>query len=414
MCEKAPVRASLLIITLGSASVLAKPMILEIKTLPASPHAALAMLAKEKPGAFRRQLVSAIETKVREKGAPVNEVNAVDEMTLATFGKIFEELAAPTDVWDWSGQDGTPHGEVLMRKTVKLRPGVTSSALSKAFTVTPKGKRIDRGYADSSLTVEVSVAKSEQDFYVEVEQRRHWVAIVWPVVAFDNVARVAVQFLSPGTSESPAAHHERPLWIAFFKLEHEWQFADLEPYTALEQRLQESNVLPADPKEKLTEAQKQLVLAMRMNDLKAINPARAVLSAAELKLVSLEGLTESPVDAKHLAWLEPWRDDPNALARGVALLRLAQLGGKVTAPELASVVEQVRALAVQAEALTALGKLLETSTEPLSETDKAQLSKSSSDVIKAQAGIAEVKPPTSAATFFKKTSGGWAPLHPAR
>jgi hypothetical protein len=407
------VRALLLFASIWSTAVVAKPVIIDIKTVPSTPRAALAMLAKEKPGPFRRQLVAAIEARVREKGTPVTDVSAIDEMTLATFGKIFEELAAPTDVWDWSGQEGAPHGEVLSRKTVKVRPGTTSSALSKAFTVTPKGKRMDRGFSDMAMTVEVSVAKSDQDFFVEVEQRKHWVAVVLPVVAFDNVARVAVQFLSPGTSESPAAHHERPLWVAFFKLDHDRQFAHLEPYTALEQRLQESNVLPFDPKEKLTEAQKQLVLTMRMDDLKAINPARGTLSPAELKLVSLEGLTESPVDPKHVAWLEPWRTDENPLARGVALLRIAQLGGKVSAPELASVVEQVRAGAVQTEALAALGRLLDGSTEMLSETDKAQLTKNSTDAIKSLAGIAKLNA-SGKVSFFKQSAGGWAPLRAAK
>jgi hypothetical protein len=414
VCEKHLVRLLTFALAVSSFASLAKPpMMIEIKNLPGSPHAALAMLPKEKPGPFRRQLVTLVEAKLREKGTPFTDADAIDTMVTGTFAKIFEDLAAPTDVWAWTGDEKDPRGDVLIRKTVKLMPGVTTTTFGKSFTVSPRGKRVDRAFLNTPCTVDVSVAKSEQDFFSEVESRGNWVALVHPVATFDKVARVAIQFLSPAKGENGAARHERPLWVAYFTLDtKDPQLALFEPYLATEQKLQESNVLPADPKEKLVDSQKQLVLAMHLMDLRLINPSRKSLTPAELKYVQLEGITESPVDARHVAWLEPWRTDENALTRAVAVLRIAQLGGTVTVPEVVFILEHVRAVQVQAEAFGLLGKLLDASTQVVSETDKAQLSKHGADDIKAQGDVAKVRL-GGRVTFYRQGKTGWVLLVPA-
>jgi hypothetical protein len=390
-------------------------MMLELKSVPASPKAVLALLPKEKPGPFRRQLVSALDAKLREKGTPTDDADAIDALTTLMFERIFEDLAAPTDVWSWSGDEGLPRGDVLIRGTVKLMPGHTSTGFVKSFTVSPKGKRIDRGYLNTPCTVEVSVAKSVADWFEEVEARGKWVAALQPVVVSEGIARVAVQLLSPGKAgELP--RHERPLWVGFFKQEKPgapWQPGHFEPYVALEQKLQESNVLPPDPKEKLTEAHKQLVLAMRMFDLELINPARKTLSPSELKLVQLDGLTDSPVDAKHVAWLEPWRKAEAPLVRAVALLRIAQLGGTVSGEELLFVLEAVKASAVQAEALGALNRLVEASKAKVSAADRTALARNPDDDVKVLKGLARVRSGRES-TFYKQVSTGWAPVNLAK
>jgi hypothetical protein len=203
------------------------------------------------------------------------------------------------------------------------------------------------------------------------------------------------------------------LWVAYFTLDaKDPQLALFEPYLATEQKLQEANVLPADPKEKLVDAQKQLVLAVHLMDLRLINPLRKTLTATELKYVQLEGLTESPVDARHVAWLEPWRADENDLTRAVTVLRIAQLGGTVTVPEVVFILEHVRAVQVQAEAFALLGKLLDASTQTVSETDKAQLAKHGADDIKASGDIARVRL-GGRVTFYRQGKSGWSLLVPA-
>jgi hypothetical protein len=373
------------------------------------------MLAKEKPGPFRRQLLTALEARLREKGAVLSDTASTDVLAGLMFGKIFDELAAPTEVWSWSSEDGPPHGDVLIRKTVKVMPGVTSGAFLKTYTVSPRGKRIDRGFLNTPCTLEVSTAGSEAEWFDEVEQKSGWVASVQPVLVSENVARVAVQLLSPGRAEVPSARHERPVWIGFFQREKdgaEWTLALFEPYTALEQKLQETNALPADPKEKLVDQQKQLLLSLRMHDLSLVNPARKVLAAQELKYVQLDGLTESPVDAKHLAWLEPWRAAPNPLQRAVAVLRLHQLGGAVSPEELLGVLDTVRALAVQAEALGAIGQLVESSKEVASAEDVAALAKNGEEV-KTFKTVARVRG-AGKPVYYRRTAKGWAIIAPAK
>lgn len=381
------------LLALVACAASAKPVMLEIKSIPASPRAALAMISKEKPGPFRRQLITALEARLREKGSVLNEPESVDALAALMFGKVFDEMAAPTEVWSWSGDEGLPRGDVLIRKTVKLMPGATSKNFSKSYTVSPKGKRIDRGFLNTPCTLEVSVAKSDTDWYSEVEEKGGWVASLAPVQVSENVARVALQLLSPGKSGAVAPRHERPVWVAFFTRENDhadWSLALWEPWLVLDQKLQESNVLPADPKEKLVDQQKQLVLALRMHDLSLINPNRRVLTAHELKFIQLDGLTESPLDAKHVAWLEPWRKAEHPVVRSVALLRIAQLGGTVSADELTSVLDNARALPLQAEALGAVAHVLDASKEPVSAEDRKALSKFGDD-IKVVKGLARVR-----------------------
>jgi hypothetical protein len=411
------VPAVMSLVLAASPALAGKPMFIEIKSVPASTKAALAMLPKEKPGPFRRQLLVAVESKLREKGTPLDDADAIDAMTTALFERVFDEMAAPTDVWAWSGEEGLPRGDVLIRHTVKLLPGQNSTGYLKSFTVSPKGKRIDRAYLNTPCTVDVSVAKNPADWFAEVEGREGWVAALHPVLVSEGVARVALQLLSPGRGEPPAARHERPLWVAFFKQDAAgapWQLAHFEPYTAVEQKLQESNVLPlTEGKEKLVDQQKQLLLTLRLFDLKLVNPQRKVLSPAELKLVQLDGLTESPVDAKHTAWLEPYRTADVPLVRAVALLRLAQLGATVTGAELLYVLENVRATAVQAEALGALGKLLDASTEAVTDADRAALTRAPDADVKVLKGLARVRA-GGKSTFHKQTAGAWSLIAPAK
>lgn len=399
-------RPLVLAVALLAASSPARPKLIELRSLPQAPKALAAALAKEKPGALREALVSLLETKLREQGAEVSDPDELDALAAATFQKIFDDMAAPTEVWTWEGDDG-PRGEVLIRERVLLLPGRTTSGFSRRYTVRPKGKRIDRGYLDTDCTVEVGVAKSEPDWHAWVE-RKGWGAALHPVLATDDVARVVVSLLSPGTSGSPAPRHERPVWVAYFKKEKAgWQVLDFQPATAKEQRLQEANVLPSDPKEKLTDAQRKLVLALRMEDVKLINPARTVFLGREASWFSLAGLTECPVDAKTLEWLDPYRTSEHPLVRAAAVLKVVSLGGAVQPSELLDAITQVRVRAVQAEAMKALDALLEGGAEAVGDEDRAALAKlGGGDDVKVLKGVARVKVGNKL-QFFKKGESGW-------
>lgn len=411
-------RFALLTTCLVSAAASAKPksVMMEFRSVPASPKAAAQMLEKEKPGAFRSQLFFALEQKLREKGAELENSDAIDAMTGAMFEKILEEMAAPTDVWVWSGDDG-PRGDVLIRKTLKLIPGRNSSGFTKTITVSPKGKRIDRGYLNTPCTVEVSIAKTEADWFAESEGRGNWVAHLHPVMASEGVARVAVQLLSPGRGDPPAPKHERPVWVGIFRQESDtapWTLVAFDGYSAKEQKLQEANVLPDGPMSKLSDQQKQLVLALRMEDVRLINPNRKVLSQHEVKWVSLVGLNgDMPVDAKHVAWLEPYRTSAVPMVKAVAILRAAQLGAPATVAEALWILETVKAMPVQAEALGLLARLVESSTEAVAETDKAVLTKGGGEDPKVREGVARVRV-GGKNVFYKKSDAGWALIAPAK
>jgi biotin carboxyl carrier protein len=387
----------------------AKPrsMMMEFRNVPASPKAMAKVLATEKPGAFRSKVIDALETKLREKGEPLDDPDAIDAMTGVMFEHIFEDMAAANDVWVWEANE-SPRGDVLIRGTVKLLPGQNSTGFRKSVTVSPRGKRIDRGYLNTPCTVEVSVAKSPAEWHAEVEKHGRWVAALHPVKQLEGVARVAVSLFSPGKGEPPAPRHERPVWIAFFQQPAPgapWELMWFDPAVAKEQKLQEANLLPGDGQAKLSDAQKQLVLALRMEDVRLINPDRKTLSKDELKWVTLEGLSGPVVDAKHVACDSP-------MVRAVAVLRTAQLGGEVKVADVVGIIETVKAVPVQAEAMGLLAKLVAAHPEPVSEADRAALAKDRADEVQISGDVARVRR-GSQDTFFKRGSAGWELIKPA-
>ncbi|MEW6435525.1 MAG: hypothetical protein AB1730_28855 [Myxococcota bacterium] len=391
-----------------------KSVMLEFRNVPASPKAMAKLLATEKPGAFRNKVIDALETRLREKGEPLDDPDAIDAMTAVMFERILEDMAAKTDVWVWEANE-SPRGDLLIRETVKLLPGQNTTGFTKSVTVSPQGKRIDRGYLNTPCTVQVTVAKSEADWYAEVEKNGKWVAAVHPVKQSEGIARVVVSLFSPGKGEPPAPRHERPVWVAFFKQEAPgtpWELMWFDPAVAREQKLQEANLLPGDGKAKLSDAQKQLVLALRMEDVRLINPKRKTLTKDELKWVSLEGLSGPVVDARHVGWLEGYRSSESPMVRAVAVLRIAQLGGEVRPAELVNAIETVMALPVQAEAMGVLSRLVAASTEPVSEADRAVLAQDRADEVQILGDIARVRR-GSQNTFYKRGEAGWKVIKPA-
>ncbi len=388
-----------------------KSKLVEIRTLPSTVKGLAATLKTEKPGDFREALLWSLETKLREKGTELTEPDAIDAMTEALLGRIFEEMAAANDVWTWEGQDG-PRGDVLIRGTVKLKPGRTSSGFDKKFTVSPKGKRIDRGYLNTPCTVQVVTAAGEAEWFEWVGSKG-WGAALHAVQVTDDVARVGLQLLSPGKADAPAPRHERPVWVAYFRRERPdapWELFLFEPYTSKEQRTQESNLLPADPRAKLTDAQKKLVLALRMEDVRLLDASKAALSAKDYAWFTLHGLTEAPVDAKTVGWLDAYRTSDHPLVRAAAVLKAASLGGPVDPVELLDLRGQVKVKAVQEQALASLAKVLDASTEVPTEEDKAALAKlGGGEDVKVLRAAARVKA-GGKTLLFMKGEGGWAPV----
>lgn len=397
-----------------SAAARPKSVMMEFRSVPSSPKAMAKVLATEKPGAFRNKVIDALETKLREKGEPLDDPDAIDAMTGVMLEHVFEDMAAQNDVWVWEANEA-PRGDVLIRDTVKLLPGQNTTGFTKSVTVSPKGKRIDRGYLNTPCTVQVSVAKSEADWFAESEKNGKWVAAVHPVKQLDGVAQVALSLFSPGKGEPPAPRHERPVWVAFFKQDAPgtpWELMWFDPAVAKDQKLQEANLLPGDGKTKLSDAQKQLVLALRMEDVRLINPNRKTLTKDELKWVSLEGLSGSVVDAKHVAWLAPYLTSDSPMVKAVAVLRTAQLGGEVKVADVVWVIETVKAVPVQAEAMGLLSKLVAAHPEPVSETDQAVLAKDRADEVQIFGEVARVRR-GSQNTFYKKGNAGWQLIKPA-
>jgi hypothetical protein len=413
------VRLTLAACLLVSSMLAAKapPVVIDLhpqkKVYPTSPKALAQLCAKEKPGPAQRQLLFMLEARLRELNTPIETPEDVDAITELMFEKIFNEMSAPTDIFSWK-LDDAPRGEVLLREKIKLFPGQNTSKFLRKFTNIPKGKRIDRAFADSSLSLEVSVAKSETDFYNTLEDSSSsvWGAAVHPVYSSENVARVAVQLFSPGRGDPPAAVHQRPVWVGLFQRETDaspWQVIDFAPALSQTQKGQESNMMPVDPKEKITDLHRQFILNLRMADVRYINPARKVLTAHELSFVLLLGLNgESPVDAKKVAWLEPYKASASPLVRAVAILRSAALDAPATPAELASVIENVKALPIQIEAAGALKKLLDAA--PLAnESERKALAKSVKDVVRVQSGFAMVSA-GGRPTFYKNLGDSWKAL----
>ncbi|MBL9038132.1 MAG: hypothetical protein JNG84_06430 [Archangium sp.] len=355
------------------ASARPTPTFIEIKTMPSTVGGIGAMLEREKAGPFRQKLLVALEQKLREGGTELTNPDDLDAMTETLLGKIIEDMAAPTDIWVWE-TNAAPKGDLLVHGPLKLMPGRNSSGFTKKYTVVALGKRIDRGYLNETCNVEVGVAKSVPEWHAWVETKG-WGASLHPVLATDGVARVALQLLSPGKSDRPGPRHERPVWLAFFRQVDAggpWELLSLEPLTAKEQRHQETNFFAENQKgEPLTDVQKQLVLSLRMEDVRLINPERQTLSQHEDNWLLLRGPTESPVTRKTVKWLDAYRASESPMVRAVAVLRSAELGGAVTPEELFDVMASVRTLTLQADALRVLNRLFDREGTPPEAADAA-------------------------------------------
>lgn len=396
------------------ASARPKGKMFEIKDPPSTAHAWLEAALAEKPGAARDANLFSMEARLREKGEELTDPDAVDALVATTFEKIFDDMAGPTDVWVWEGETGA-RGDVLVREKVLLFPGRTSTGFSKELTVQPKGKRIDRGYLNSKLTVKVAVAKSDADWFAWTDAKG-WGAAVHPVLVNDNVARVVVQLFSPGKKDSPGPRHERPVWVAYFKrakADAPFELALFEPAMGLDQREQEANVISLTVKNRPTEAHKKLILALRMEDLRYLNPARPLFSNREAEWFALKGLTECPVDAKTVAWLEPWRTAEHPLQRAAAVLKLDDLHAPVKPAELLWVYANVKLVPVQLVAQAKLEKALEAQ-DLMDAADREAVQKASgSDDVRGVKDVARAKGGT-APGLYQKGEKGWALVTPKK
>jgi uncharacterized protein (DUF1778 family) len=403
------------LLLLAAPAVAKPPVMIDLTEKPSNPQFLATQLEKTKPGKAYDELEWRLIDQVREKGTELTDPDALDAMTELMLQRIFDEMAAPTDIFRWDGDD-SPRGDVLLREKLKLLPGRNSSGFLKSFTVAPDGKRIDRAYARQKLTVEVSVAKSEAEWQAWVETKG-WGAALHPVLVNDGVAVVALTLLSPGKKDFPSPHHERPVWVAVFrkvKAGAPWEQLIFDSVQSKDQKLQETNLITPGPPGKWTEPQRKLVLALRLEDVRLLNNAHLTFLGQDAKWFSLDGLTDAPVDARHVGWLDDARMSEQPLVRAAAALKAYSLGGTVTAQELADVLTQVRVVQVQEKAQAALLKLLDASTDAVPEADAAALRKlGGGDDVKLQRDVARVRAGDSVRLFLRGASG-WAPLVPKK
>lgn len=399
----------------GTALARPKSTFIEIKSLPTTVKGLAAVVEKEKAGDFRKQAIWAMEAKLREKGDELTDADAIDALVDETLKRVFDDMAANTEIYMWEG-DEAPRGDVLIRDPVLLLPGRTSTGFSKKYQVRPMGKRIDRGYRNTDCTVKVTVAKSPAEWFTHVESKG-WGIAVDPIRTTDNVARIVLRFLSKGGTEPVSARHERPVWVAFFKQEAvggPWTPVLFDVAASKLAREQETTLVPPGPNDKLTEAMKQHIFAIRVGDLALINQNRSSLHESEAKWTSLNGLSGSVVDAKNLGWLDVLRMSDEPLVRAAGVLKVASLNGEVTNDELVEVLEKVKQARVQAEALLQLNKRLDASAEVPTDEDKAGINKlGGAGELKVAGTVARLKG-TAVTKYFKKGANGWDPVVPKK
>lgn len=392
-----------------------KSTIIELRSLPGSVKGLAAIVEKEKPSDFRKQALWALETKLREKGEELLDADAIDALTEEMLRRAFDDMALPTENWKWEGDDA-PRGDVLIRDPVLLLPGRTSTGFARQYKVRPMGRRIDGGFRNTDCTVKVTVAKSQAEWFTHVDSKG-WGIALDPLHTADGIVRVVLRFVSKAGTEPASARHERPIWVGFFRQEATggpWVPVWFEPSAAKLQKDQETTLMPVDPKEKVTDAMKQHVLAIRLGDLALINPNRSTLHQNEAKWTSLDGLSGSVIDSKNAGWLDPLRTSSEPLVRAAAILKLQALGVQVTMDELVDVLATVKQARVQAEAMLAMNKRLDASSETLSDEDRAALVKLAGEgELKLGSSIARHKA-GSTLRYFKKSETGWDPIIPKK
>lgn len=320
--------------------------------------AVLARLEGNRRPQDRDAALMQLDEKLRTKGQELTDPDAIDPMVGALLEKITDDMAAATDFYKWEG-DESPRADLLAAQTLLLMPGRTSTGFSRAFVTHPVGRRMDKTYLGQELKLVAKVAKSEADFFEQVDTKA-WGAAVHPVLALDGVARVAVSLLSPGKKDRPGPAHQRPVWVAYFsqaKPGELWSLTAFEPVSVREQKLQEANVLPTDGRVKPQEAHAKLTLALRMEDVRLIPPTRTAFYGREASWFSLKGLTTCPVEPKTVAWLDPYKKSDAPLVRAAAVLKAADFGVKVSAEELQDIIDHVKVTSVVDDAKARLSNL---------------------------------------------------------
>lgn len=392
-----------------------KSTLIELRSLPSSVKGLAGIVEKEKPSDFRKQALWAMETKLREKGEELTDADAVDAVVDETLRRVFDDMSLPTENWKWEG-DEAPRGDVLIRDPVLLLPGRTSTGFSKQYKVRPMGRRIDGAFRNTDCTVKVTVAKSQAEWFTHVDTKG-WGIAVDPIHASDGIVRIVLRFVSKAGTEPASARHERPIWVGFFRQEATggpWVPVYFEPSGAKLQKDQETTLMPVDPKEKMTDAMKQHVLAIRLGDLALINPNRSTLHQNEAKWTSLDGLSGSVIEAKNVGWIDPLRTSSDPLVRAAVVLKLAALGQQVAMDELLDVLTTVKQARVQGEALLIINKRLDASSETLADEDKALLIKLAGEgELKVLGSLARHKA-GSTLRYFKKGDKGWEPVIPKK
>lgn len=390
-----------------------KSSVFEIKTLPNKVKALATIVEREKGGDFRTQAVWALETRLREQGVVLAEPDAVDALLDEMLQRMVSDMSSSSDVYKNEGDDA-PRADFIDAETALVFPGRNSSTFSKTYTARPVGKRLTRALYNKDCKLKVTVAKSAGEWFQHVETKG-WGIAIDPVLVNDAVARVVVRLFSKGEGQVAFSRHERPVWVAFFKQEVDggpWLPVLWNPVQAKLQRDQETTLLPVDPKAKPTDAIKQHVLSVRFGDLAFINPARSTLHETELKWTTLNGLSGTVVEAKNVAWLEPYRRSEGPLVRAAAILKGTGLGVSASSDELLDVISSVKHARVQAEALLILGKQLDASNDIPSDEDRLTLTKAGGPgVVSVWKNAARLKTDTSM-KLYRRAGSTWQLVEP--
>lgn len=306
---------------------------IDFRSIPRTVPGLRTLLGKEKNQDTRTAAALTLSNVMRQSGKPILAPET-DVAVTVVLDAVFDQMAAPTDIYTWEKDNFGARGDILCREKALLYPGVVSAGWEKKFTRLLKGKRIDRGYLNSDCTLTVTAAKTPEEFWAWVDTKG-WGILPHTVLATDNVARVGLTLFSKG-STGIAPRAEKPVYVGFVHREKEsadWTLLSAEPVTQLDVRKQESNIFADN--QKPTDDERKERLAQWMELVKAL-PPRASLTSLDQQYFLLQGTGADNITNKEKALLEPYRKHESALVRAAAELKLSRLGVATTPEALAA------------------------------------------------------------------------------
>ncbi len=352
--------------------------IIDLKSMPQKPAALTTLLrGKEKDPARRAAASLLLDNSLRDHGQELKSQQDAEAVLTLMLETTFAHMASANDVYGFNKDEFNPRADMLCKRILVL-PGRVSTGYSHKFTNKIETKKADSALQGKTCDTTVEAAKTEDEFYVWVENQG-WGLLPYEVMINDEgVTRGGFQFLSPGTTSYRAPRFEKPVYVGFSeKKDDAWQLIAMEPALVPDWRKQEANIYPPEAN-KVSEQEKRARVALWMESVRGVNNRRRAFIGPETNIFLVNGQGADHFDKAQVALFEPWLESEDLMVRAAAQIKYAQLGGGVTPASMGETMQKLSSIAARSELgkaiFRSLGASLDSGADAAKE-DKAAIEK---------------------------------------